>query len=108
MSDDYLESLKIKRLKVLEGIKPICEAFNITDYDYIVKKDLQTETLRINNTYIGCSLNSISAVKDELIGWIIINIYSKNRGLGAFQKQTENHIKRYWLDQVTRTKNGFE
>lgn len=108
MSDDYLESLKIKRLKVLEGIKPICEAFNITDYDYIVKKDLQTETLRINNTYIACSLNSISAVKDELIGWIIINIYSKNRGLGTFQKQTENHIKRYWLDQVTRTKNGFE
>ena len=108
MSDDYLESLKIKRLKVLEGIKPICEAFNITDYDYIVKKDLQTETLRINNTYIGCSLNSISAVKDELIGWIIINIYSKNRGLGTFQKQTENYIKRYWLDQITRTKNGFE
>lgn len=108
MSDDYLESLKIKRLKILEEIKPICEAFNITDYDYIVKKDLQTETLRINNTYIACSLNSVSAVKDELIGWIIINIYSKNRGLGAFQKQTENHIKRYWLDQVTRTKNGFE
>lgn len=108
MSDDHLESLKIKRLKILEEIKPICEAFNITDYDYIVKKDLQTETLRINNTYIACSLNSVSAVKDELIGWIIINIYSKNRGLGAFQKQTENYIKRYWLDSAAKAKNGFE
>ena len=108
MSDDYLEYLKIKRLKILEEIKPICKAFNITDYDYIVKKDLQRETLRINNTYIACSLNSISAVKDELIGWIIINIYCKNRGLGTFQKQTENYIKRYWLDLADKAKNGFK
>ena len=90
----YLES---KRIDVLEAIKPMCEAFNITDYDYEIKKTGQTETLRLNNTRIGCSSNSISAIIDELIGYIFITIYCHQKDLGHFSTQTKNVIRRYWL-----------
>lgn len=92
-----MEYLKDKRIKVLESIKPICEAFNIDDYDYIVKPTGQTETLRIGDVKIGCSLNSIRAIKDELIGYIFITYWCRNRYLGTFSTQTKNVIKRYWL-----------
>lgn len=91
----YLEQ---KRKEVLEEIKPICEAFKIKDYDYIVKESSQRETLRIYDTYIGCSCNSISAVIDELIGWIFVKIYCKNRSIGTFEKQTLNVIRKYWIE----------
>ena len=90
----YLEE---KRLEVLEKIKPICEAFNITDYDYEISTEGQREVLRIYNTRIGCSSNSMSAIEDELIGWIFVNTFVKNRGLGAFKYQTLSYIKRYWI-----------
>lgn len=91
---NYLES---KRLKVLDEIAPICQAFNIKNYDYIVKQEGQSETLRIGDIKIGCSCNSISAIKDELIGYIFINSWCKNRSLGAFSTQTQNIIRRHWV-----------
>ena len=91
-----MEQLGAKRIEVLEAIKPICEAFKINDYDYEVKDSGQRETLRIGNTRIGCSCNSISAVIEELIGYIFIARW-KDRYLGAFSIQTKNVIKRYWI-----------
>lgn len=91
-----MEQLEAKRIEVLEAIKPICEAFKINDYDYEVKDSGQRETLRIGNTRIGCSCNSISAVIEELIGYIFIARW-KDRYLGAFSIQTKNVIKRYWI-----------
>ena len=91
-----MEQLEAKRIEVLEAIKPICEAFKINDYDYEVKDSGQRETLRIGNTRIGCSCNSISAVIDELVGYIFIMRW-KDRYLGAFSIQTKNVIKRYWI-----------
>ena len=91
-----MEQLEAKRIEVLEAIKPICEAFKINDYDYEVKDSGQRETLRIGNTRIGCSCNSISAVIDELVGYIFIARW-KDRYLGAFSIQTKNVIKRYWI-----------
>lgn len=93
----YLEE---KRLKVLEEIKPICEAFNITNYDYEICDTGQRETLRINNTGIGCSCNSISAVVDEVIGYLFINYYCENRSLGEFETQVKNRITRTWMKRV--------
>lgn len=90
-----IEYLKEKRLEVLKEIKPICEAFNITDYDYVIEKGI--ERLRLYETYIGCSSNSVSAVVDELIGYIFIKRWCRSRSLGAFDKQTKNVIKRYWI-----------
>ena len=96
MSD--LEYLSNKRLEVLEVIKPICKAFNITDYDYEVKETGQREILRIGDIKIGCSCNSISAVVDELIGYIFITRWCRNRSLGTFSTQTKNVIKGYWIE----------
>ena len=45
--NDYLKYLQEKRIEVLKEIKPICSAFGIEDYDYIVSDKGQTEILRI-------------------------------------------------------------
>ena len=91
------EYLQKKREEALERIKPICEAFNINDYDYEIEAG--REQLRIYDTRIGCSLNSLSAIRDELIGWIFVNTFCKNRSLGAFEKQTLNMIKQHWFKE---------
>lgn len=92
-----MEYLEIKRLEVLEAIKPICEAFNIKDYDYLIKSAGQREILRIGAVNIGCSGNSISAVIQELVGYIFIMVW-RGRGLGTFDTQTKNVIRRYWIE----------
>ena len=38
-----MEYLMKKRMQVLETIKPICKAFNIEDYNYIVQGTGQKE-----------------------------------------------------------------
>lgn len=97
---DYLIE---KRLEVLEAIRPICEAFGITDYDYEVNTETGSEYLRIEVTKIGCACNSMWAIKQELVGWIFLNVW-KDRTLGAFDKQTRKHIRQYWNnhDEVKR------
>lgn len=87
-----------RRERMVTAIKPICEVFGIVDYDYLID-ETGREALKLNDTYIGCSGNSESAVVDELIGYIFIKRYCRNRSLGAFDKQTKNYIKRYWLEE---------
>lgn len=94
---EEFEYLQSKRIEVLKEIAPICEAFNISDYDYIVKPTGHKEILRIGEVEIGCSLNSIDAVIDELIGYIFITRWCKRRYLGAFSTQAKNVIKQYWI-----------
>lgn len=95
---DYLEYLENKRLEVLKEIKPICKAFGIKKYDYIVKNEGQKETLVVEGTKIGCSFNSIHAVKQELIGWIFLAIW-RQRSLGAFDTQVKNVIRQHWIKE---------
>ena len=99
MYDVYLIE---KRGKVLDAIAPICEAFDIIDYDYELSNTGQRETLRIGNVRIGCSCNSVDAVVEELIGYIFITRWCKNRSLGTFSTQTKNVIRRYWIDDDKR------
>ena len=87
-----------KRLEILEAIKPICDAFGITDYDYEVDIEKGIERLRINSTSIGCSCNSALATINELIGYIFITRWCRYRDLGTFATQTKNVIRRYWLN----------
>lgn len=94
-----LERLQEKRLEVLKAIEPICKAFNIKNYDYVVKETGQREILRIEDIKVGCSCNSIDAVINELIGVIFIRIWCRNRCLGAFETQTKNVIKKYWIKE---------
>ena len=93
---DHLKYLQEKRAEVLKKIKPICEAFGIEDYDYIVSDKGQTEILRIGATKIGCSWNSIDAVVQELVGYLFV-FYFRERALGHFKTQVFNEIKCYWL-----------
>ena len=95
MDKEYLEK---KRLEVLDTIKPICEAFNIDDYDYEINAEGHREVLRIYDVRIGCSYNSIDAVKHELIGFIFLRTWCRYRSLGAFSTQCKNVIKRYWIE----------
>ena len=95
------EYLLNKRLEVLEMIKPICEVFDITEYDYEITESL-SEWLVIYDTKIGCSCNSLTAVLDELIGYIFVNHWVRNRSLGTFKTQTLNVIKQYWVKKEKR------
>ena len=70
-----IERLKEKRLEALKAIKPICDVFGIKDYDYEVSDKGQSETLRLNQTRIGCSGNSIFAIEQELIGYIFVKMW---------------------------------
>lgn len=92
----YAEKVK----KVDEAIAPICKVFGITDYGYEVTERPSgeiSELLVLNGQKIGCTCNSVSAVVDELLGYIFITRYCRNRSLGAFEKQTKNCIMRYWI-----------
>ena len=96
MKDFYLEREtqdKTKRERVLEVIKPICEVFGITDYDYILNDE--KERLVVEGQEIGTRLNSIGATVMELINYIWINTVAENRSF-CFEKQCLNSLKRYW------------
>lgn len=88
---------KHKRETVLETIKPICDAFEITDYDYICNGS--QERLIIEGTQIGCACNSIGATVRELITYLFV-VYSSDR-LCAFKTQTLNQLKAYWITDNT-------
>ena len=92
-----LEYLKNKRLQVLDLIKPICESFHIKEFDYIINEETLSETLLLENQKIGCSCNSLSAVIEELIGYIFVKLYCKER-YWTHKPQTIKAIKQYWLN----------
>lgn len=93
--EDKIYYLKQKRCEVLEEIKTICEVFNI-EYDYVIDEESLSETLILNGQKIGCSSNSISAIKEELVGYIFIKYYCKERWW-CHKPQTINAIKKYWI-----------
>ncbi len=61
---DYYDK---KRETVLETIKPICEAFEITDYGYEIKDNGQVEILIVEGTGLDCTCNSIAATVRTLV-----------------------------------------
>jgi len=91
-----IDELNLKKTEVIKEIKPICEAFNI-EYDYIVKETRQTETLVLDGQKIGCSMNSIYAIKNEIIGYIFAKIYCKDKWW-HFKPHTLKYIKQYWIN----------
>lgn len=100
---DRHEYNKQKRQNVLDRIKPLCELFHIKEYDYIIEEESETgyfpdEYLVLDGQKIGCCGNSVESSFCEVFGYLIINRYCKWRSLGAFDTQTKNYIKRYWLN----------
>jgi len=99
---NWHEYNKVKREKVLAMIKPLCELFSIETYDYIIKEKSEDgyytqEYLVLDGQKIGCCGNSVESSFYEAVGYVIIKRYCRWRSLGAFEKQTKNHIRRYWL-----------
>lgn len=93
------EYYKNKRDLVLETIKPICEVFGITDYDYVTKFDNNgnvSERLIIEGQAIGCACNSIYATVNELIGYIWVRSGACDK-VCYFRTQTLNQVKKYWI-----------
>lgn len=64
---DYYEK---KRETVLETIKPICEAFEIAEYDYLIRENNLLEILAIEGTLINCTKNSIRETVREVVNYI--------------------------------------
>ena len=64
---DYYEK---KRETVLETIKPICEAFEIAEYDYLIRENNLLEILAIEGTLINCTKNSIAETVCEVVNYI--------------------------------------
>ena len=93
--EEQKQYLLKKREVVLDMVEPMLNAFGIYDFDYQIGT-YEEEYLIINGQVICTTLNSISAIKDEVIGYLFVNIWNKNRELGAFKKQTLNVVKRYW------------
>lgn len=88
------EYLQQKREAVLNTIKPICDAFGIKDYDYVVD-DRLSERLVFEGTQIGCTSDSIAAIVKELVIYLFVN-YASDR-LYNFKKQSLNELTRYWI-----------
>lgn len=95
MNAEHYKYYAAKIQQISNRIEPICKVFDIYDYGYAVDEK-GVETLVLNGQEIGCTGNSVEAVVDELIAYIFINRYCRNRSLGAFEKQTKNYITRYW------------
>ena len=92
-NEEHEEYLKETRIKVLELITPICELFRIVDYDYIVDGKIYRETLKLNNTYIDCTGDSLRTIINELISYIVVK---RKIDLGAFKNQTIKYLTRHW------------
>lgn len=70
---DYYEK---KRETVLETIAPICEAFEIADYDYEIDDfgDYAIERLIIEGSVLVCTMNSIAATVRTLVKFILAGL----------------------------------
>lgn len=99
MDEKVLLQYAKKKEQILCEIDPICNAFGLKNVDYKIDTEKLSEKLCIDGTEIGCTGNSVSAVVDELIAYIFVSRYCKNRDLGPFHKQTINYIKRYWIEE---------
>ena len=73
MKDFYrISEAEDKRQTVLDTIKPICDAFGIKDYDYIITKE--KERLIVEDVEIECRDNSIGVTVMKLINYIIFGL----------------------------------
>ncbi len=94
--EKFLKPLKVIRDEVLKTISPICQAFGIYDYDYIV--GYAHEFLRIGNIKINCTFNSSDAILNELIGYLFVTYYASMNYTGNSEEVIEL-IKSKWQVQ---------
>lgn len=91
MDKEYYDK---KKKKVLEELEPIANPLGIK-IDYV--KDDVREYLVCDNQKICVCETSIYGIRQEFFGYVFLKEWY-DRSLGAFDKQTRNHIKQYWYD----------
>lgn len=84
-----------KRDEVLKELGPIAEALDIK-IDYVIEP--RREYLVCDNTKICTSCTGVSAIREEFFGYVFLREW-KHRNMGAFDRQTRNHIRSYWYDE---------
>lgn len=84
-----------KRTMVLKELKPLAELLGIK-LDYVIEEN--REYLLCNSQAICCNCTSIAGIRQEFFGYVFLREWHE-RCLGAFDKQTRNHIKQYWYDK---------
>ena len=104
MAKEYLIK---KREEVIETLTPYCKIHKIKKLDYIVDLDRGSEYLRLDDTLIGCTANSIHAIINELIAYVFVTQYCPEHYIGHFEKQTLNVVKSYWVknDEILKASN---
>lgn len=93
--DKIVKPLKELRQKVVEKIKPICSAFEIYDYDFLV--GYGNQCLKLNNVKINCTYNSEEAILNELIGYLFVTKYAEMNYIGNSEEVLET-IKCKWKE----------
>ncbi len=83
-----------KRQRVLEELEPIAKPLGIK-VDYVWNEE--REYLVCDNQKICVCATSIYGIRQEFFGYVFLKEWY-DRSLGAFDKQTRNHIKQYWYD----------
>lgn len=81
--------------EILEHIKPLCEEFKIK-YSYYNANN--SEYIKLNNTNICITSNSLYAIKCEVVGYIFVMLFN-DRDLGNFKTHVFNKIKQYWIKE---------
>lgn len=89
-----------KREQVLKELKPIADVIGI-DIDYVKVEDGCREYLVCNGQKICTTGTSLYGIRQEFFGFVFLKEWAK-RSMGAFDKQTRNHIKQYWFDDEFR------
>jgi hypothetical protein len=87
--------MRNKRTMVLEELEPIAKPLGIK-LDYVIEET--REYLLCNGQAICCNCTSIEGIRQEFFGYVFLREW-RERYLGAFDKQTRNHIKQYWYDK---------
>lgn len=85
----------LKKEEVLNELEDIAKVLDI-HIDYIIEK--KREYLVCDNTKICTNGTSIYGVRKEFFGYVFLQEW-RYYSLGAFDKQTRNHIKKYWYDE---------
>ena len=94
--DSKQERVEVIRKYVLEFIKPICEAFEITDYDYVYNPVREVRALRLNDTYIPLDIGGFNGIVDKILEYIIVK---RDVYLTYYHKSMINNLKSCWLNE---------
>jgi hypothetical protein len=95
-----------KKQETLDLITPLLASVNITNFEFIQEfrtddeQETPRETLRIRDTYIGCTSNTPQGNFLEAVNYVWVCKYVRVRNIGRFQAQTLECVTKYWRKEL--------